>query len=124
MTGGGPAFRAPDGLPPQHLRAMAVVGLGLAVGLGFMLPILAYTRTSPGTVRTLAVLVAALVAVLLIRRLGAVLRRVLDGLPQPWRLPLLAVYAAAAMALPASLLLLQPGPVAAPGFREAPLVPR
>ena len=125
MTGGSPTSRAPDGPPSARLRAAGVIGLGLLVGgLGFILPILAYTRTGPGTVRTLAVLLAAVVAVLLIRRLGAVLRRLLDSLPQPWRLPLLAAYALSAMALPASLLLLQPGPVAAPGPHGAPPVPR
>ncbi len=122
MTGNGPNFQAPGTLPAQ-LRAAAVVGLGLVVGLGFILPILAYTRTRPGIVRTLAVLLAAVVAALLIRRLGTVLRRLLDSLPQPWRLPLLVVYAASAMALPTSLLLL-PGPAAAPGLQGAPPVPR
>ncbi len=124
MTGSSPNLQAPDRLPPARLRAAAVVGLGLVVGLGFMLPVLAYARTEPGTVRTLAVLVAAVIAALLIRRLGTVLRRLLDSLPQPWRLPLLAVYAMSAMALPASLLLLQPGPVAPPGSQETPPTPR
>ncbi len=123
MTGNSPSSGAPGNLLSARTRALAVVGLGLVVGLGFILPILAYTRTEPGTVRTLAVLLAAVVAVLLIRRLGTVLRRLLDSLPQPWRLPLLAVYAISAMALPASLLL-HPGSVAAPGSRGAPSVPR
>ncbi len=124
MTGSSSNLQKLDSLPRARLRAMAVVGLGLVVGLGFMLPVLAYARTRPGTVRTLVVLLAAVIAALLIRRLGTVLRRLLDSLPQPWRLPLLAAYAASAMALPASLLLLQPGPVAAPGFHVAPPVPR
>lgn len=116
MTGGTPDPRTPDPLPPSQARtrAVAVIGLGLAVGLGFVLPVLAFLRTRPGSGRTVAVLLAAAVAVLLIRRLGTVLRRVLDSLPQPWRLPLLAAYVVSAMALPASLLLLRPAPAAAP----------
>ena len=113
MTGGG-RDHGPSQLPdPQaRTRAATVIGLGLLVGLGFTLPVLAYLRTRPGTGRTVAVVLAAAAAILLIRRLGIVLRRVLDSLPQPWRLPLLAAYAVSAMALPASLLLLQPAPPA------------
>ncbi len=114
MTGSGRDRGTQNQLPgPQaRTRAASVIGLGLLVGLGFTLPVLAYVRTHPGTGRTVAVLLAAAAAILLIRRLGTVLRRTLDSLPQPWRLPLLAAYAVSAMALPASLLLLQPGPAA------------
>ncbi len=103
------------------LRALAVIGLGLLVGIGFVLPILAFLRTQPGTTeRTAAVLLAAVAAVLLIRRLGRALARLLDALPQPWRLPLLAAYVVSAMALPASLLLLRPGPPTASGPPAVP----
>ena len=118
----GPAGRAPDpaGSSRPGLHALAVIGLGLLVGLGFVLPILAFLRTRPGTGRTAAVLLAAVAAVLLIRRLGRALAQVLDALPQPWRLPLLVAYAVSAMALPASLLLLRPGPPAASDLPAAP----
>ncbi len=126
MSGSGRDRPAPNGLPQSQarIRALAVLGLGLVVGLGFTLPVLAYVRTPPGTARTVAVLVAAAAAMLLIRRLGAILRRLLDSLPQPWRLPLLAAYAMAAMALPASLLVLQPGPAATSRPGGAEPVPR
>ncbi len=126
MSGSGQHHQAPIGLSQSQVRtrALAVLGLGLVVGLGFTLPVLAYVRTRPGTDRTVAVLLAAAAAMLLIRRLGAILRRLLDSLPQPWRLPLLAAYAVSAMALPVSLLVLQPGPVAPSRPGGAAPVPR
>jgi hypothetical protein len=88
--------------------------IGLLVGVAFTLPVFAYLRTGPGNRRTALVVLAAVVAMLVIRRAGRLLRGLLDATAQPWRLPLLGLYGLAAMALPASLVLLQPGAVAGP----------
>jgi hypothetical protein len=91
------------------LRVLQVVGIGLASGIGFVLPVLALELTVPGQRRTLALLVALGLAVLLIRRLGRVLHGLLDRSERPLRFPLLVLYAVMVMTLPAATLLLPPG---------------
>lgn len=105
------------------IQAVAAAGLGLLVGLAFSLPVFAYLLAARHR-RTIMLLLAAILAILIIRRSGRLLRVLLDASPRPWRLPLLGLYGLAAMALPASLLLLQPlaGSIA-PGSGQ-PLVHR
>lgn len=109
----------PPGLQvPAHAAASA--GIGLLAGIGFTIPALTYLHTAANTHRTLLLLLAAACAILLVRRAGRLLRPVLDGAPQPWRLPLLGLYGLAAMSLPASLLLGHADRAAAPAIQAAP----
>lgn len=106
-SAGSRARRAYDDAPPLLrglLRGAGAAGLGLLVGLAFSLPVLTYMLAS-GRRQTVMLLLAAVVAILIIRRTGRLLRQVLDGAPQPSRLPLLGLYGLAAMAMPAVLLL-------------------
>ena len=88
------------------MRLLQVLCIGLATGFGFVLPILAMRFLPAGQGRTIGLLVALGLAILLIRRLGRLLHRLLDATDRPLRFPLLALYAAMAMAPPVSLLLL------------------
>lgn len=109
-TAAGRARRAfADASPSSRtlIQAVGAAGLGLLVGLAFSLPVLAYLLAA-GRRQTIMLLLAAILAILIIRRSGRLLRMVLDASARPWRLPLLGLYGLAAMAVPASLLLLQP----------------
>ena len=83
-----------------------VPAIGLASGVGFVLPILAMKLVAPGRLRTAALLLAVALAIVLIRRLGRRLHRLLDATERQRRFPLLALYAVMAMAPPAALTLL------------------
>ncbi len=94
MIGAGP--RPP---PPLRRQAASAAALGLMAGCGFSLPALAYLSLTPGRPRTVLLVLAALVAILLVRTAGRLLRPVLDAAPREWRIALLGLYGLVAMGL-------------------------
>jgi hypothetical protein len=92
------------------IRLLAALALGLGSGACFLLPIgaLLLGRARTDTTQTILLVLAALVAVALVRRLGRLLLRMLDSTERSWRLPLLAAYGLTAMLVPAVFLRLVP----------------
>ena len=80
-------------------QILSVAALGLVAGAGFILPALAFRVLAPGQTRTVALVVAASVAILLVRLAGRRLRPVLDATEGGWRIPLLCFYCLVAMGL-------------------------
>ncbi len=91
--------------PPLRRQAAAAAALGLMAGVGFIVPVLAYHGMSPGRSRTVLLVLAAIVAILLVRNAGRRLLPVLDATPRRWRIVLLGLYGLTAMAFAALVLL-------------------
>ena len=83
--------------PVPRRQVLSVAVLGLVAGAGFVVPGLAYRVSPPGQPRTAALVVAASVAILLVRLAGRRLRSVLDATDGRWRIPLLCFYCLVAM---------------------------
>ena len=93
--------------PPRALgrQAASATALGLVAGIGFIVPALAYLGLRPGRPRTILLVLAGLVAILLVRTAGRRLRLVLDATPREWRIALLGLYGLVAMGLVVVVLL-------------------
>ena len=74
-------------------------------GVGFIVPALSYLGLPPGRWRTILLVLAAPIAILLVRTAGRQLRPVLDAAPREWRIALLGLYGLVAMGLVAVVLL-------------------
>lgn len=106
------------GTAPIWLRILVIAftaaGLGLVVGVAFILPALAYFWTEPGQRRVILLLLTAVCAIIVVRRSSRLLRVALDAAPGPWRLLLLGLYGLTAMSLLAAVLLRSAGRLAGP----------
>ena len=91
--------------PTLRRQVLSVAALGLLAGAGFILPALAFRVLPSGQPRTVALVVAAAVAILLVRLAGRRLRPVLDATDIQWRIPLLCFYCLVAMGLVVLVLL-------------------
>ena len=74
-------------------------------GTSFIVPAFAYRSLPPGQPRIVALVIAAVVAILLVRTAGRLLRPVLDATVREWRIAVIGVYGLVAMGLVVVVLL-------------------